>query len=171
MPRTLDEAATVVEVALPNGSRIRVPVNDLRAIRVVVKSAGPTPRTKRARGTVMLTTLGSANVLLGVQHVDPRKGFDGLGALVESVFQRNVFDGHLFLFVNKRRDRLTALWWNQDGLVIWYKRLGRPCFELPRNAAARISLIPRRWSHPISHAGRTEQLHSPKQTGRCKCWP
>jgi len=85
----------------------------------------------------MLTALGSANVLLCVQHVDLRKSFDGLCALVESVFQRNVFEGHLFLFVNKRRDRLKALWWDQDGLVIWYKRLEGGCFELPRNVADR----------------------------------
>jgi transposase len=55
-----------------------------------------------------------------------------LGALVESVFGRNVLDGHLFLFVNKRHDRLKAMWWDRDGLVIWYKRLERGGFELPR---------------------------------------
>jgi hypothetical protein len=53
---------------------------------------------------------------------------------VEVVFQRNVFDGHLFLFINKRRDRVKALWWEEGGLVIWYKRLERGGFELPRDA-------------------------------------
>jgi len=83
----------------------------------------------------MVTSLGRVSAFLCAQPVDLRKGFDGLGALVESVFQRSVFDGHLFLFVNRRRDRLKALWWDQDGLAIWYKRLERGCFELPRHAA------------------------------------
>ena len=51
MPGPRDKAATVVEVALPNGSRVLVPVNELRAIRVVVKSAGqlraPSAREER----------------------------------------------------------------------------------------------------------------------------
>jgi transposase len=47
------------------------------------------------------------------------------------VFQRNVLDGHLFLFVNKRRDRIKALWWDRDGLIIFYKRLEAGVFEVP----------------------------------------
>jgi transposase len=80
----------------------------------------------------MLSLPAQTDVYLCAQPVDLRKSFDGLGALVESVFQRNVLDGYLFLFVNKRQDRLKALWWDHDGLVIWYKRLERGCFELPR---------------------------------------
>ena len=79
----------------------------------------------------MLSLPPSASIYLCVQPVDLRKSFDGLSGLVESVFQRNLLDGHLFLFLNKRRDRLKALWWDQDGLVIWYKRLERGTFEMP----------------------------------------
>ena len=79
----------------------------------------------------MLSLPASTNVYLCTQPVDLRKGFDGLGALVQAVFHRNVLDGHLFLFVNRRRDRVKALWWDQDGLIIWYKRLERGRLELP----------------------------------------
>jgi transposase len=51
---------------------------------------------------------------------------------VEAVFQQNVLDGHLFLFLNKRRDRIKAMWWDRDGLSIFYKRLERGTFEMPR---------------------------------------
>ena len=68
------------------------------------------------------------------QPDDCRKSFDGLCAAVELVFQRDVFAGHLFLFLNKRRDRLKALWWDDGGLIIFYKRLELGCFELPRDA-------------------------------------
>ena len=79
----------------------------------------------------MLTLPVNCQVYLCVLPVDLRKGFDGLGALVEAVFARSVFDGHLFLFVNKRQDRLKAMWWDRDGLVIFYKRLERGRFEIP----------------------------------------
>lgn len=80
----------------------------------------------------MLSLPPSTNVYLCARPVDLRKGFDGLSVLVEAVFQRNVLDGHLFLFVHRRRDGVKALWWDRDGLVIWYKRLERGHFELPR---------------------------------------
>jgi len=82
----------------------------------------------------MLGLPNHTQVFLCAPAVDMRKSFGGLSAIVETVFQRNVLDGHLFLFVNKRRDRIKALWWDRDGLVIWYKRLEKGCFELPRNA-------------------------------------
>jgi transposase len=83
----------------------------------------------------MLSFPVNVQVYLCAAPVDLRKGFDGLAALVETVFQRNVLDGQLFLFINRRRDRLKALWWDRDGLTIWYRRLEKGCFELPRSAA------------------------------------
>jgi transposase len=90
----------------------------------------------------MLSLPATASIHLCVVPVDLRKSFDGLSGIVESVFQRNLLDGHLFLFLNKRRDRLKALWWDQDGLVIWYKRLERGTFEMPRfdEGAAHLAL-------------------------------
>lgn len=84
----------------------------------------------------MLSLPAHAQVYFCTRPIDLRKSFDGLCAAVEIVFQRNVLDGHLFLFVNKRRDRLKALWWERDGLVIFYKRLEVGRFELPRDADA-----------------------------------
>ena len=43
-----------------------------------------------------------------------------------------VTDGHLFLFVNRRGDRIKALWWEPGGLILWYKRLEQGTFEMPR---------------------------------------
>jgi transposase len=79
----------------------------------------------------MLSLPSQVRVYLCADAIDLRKSFDGLSGLVESVFERNVLDGHLFLFVNKRRDRIKALWWDHDGLIIWYKRLESGCFEMP----------------------------------------
>lgn len=82
----------------------------------------------------MLSLPGNCDVDLCCQPVDLRKSFDGLCAAVEMVFQRNVFDGPLFLFINQRRDRIKALWWDRDGLVMVYKRLEAGVFELPAAA-------------------------------------
>lgn len=60
-----------------------------------------------------------------------RKGFDGLFALVEKVIREDPFSGHLFVFRNQRRDRLKVLWWDRDGLAIFYKRLEQGCYEFP----------------------------------------
>jgi transposase len=71
---------------------------------------------------------------MAVNPVDMRKSFDGLSAAVEAVFDRNVLDGHLFLFLNKRRDRIKVLWWDGDGLAIFAKRLERGGYEVPQHA-------------------------------------
>jgi len=90
----------------------------------------------------MLSLPLNTSIYLCVAPVDLRKSFDGLSGLVESVFQRNLLDGHLFLFLNKRRDRLKALWWERDGLTIWYRRLERGTFEVPpfADGAAHLAL-------------------------------
>lgn len=90
----------------------------------------------------MLNLPAQTQIFLCTAPVDLRKSFDGLCGLVQSVFQANVLDGHLFLFVNKRRDRVKALWWDRDGLVIWYKRLEAGCFEIPlaKNDAGHVTL-------------------------------
>ena len=74
-------------------------------------------------------------VFMAVGAVDMRKSFNGLSAAVESVFERNVLDGHLFLFLNRRRDRIKILWWDRDGLAIFAKRLERGSYEMPEHAA------------------------------------
>jgi transposase len=63
---------------------------------------------------------------------DLRKGFDALSGLVTSAFGQDPMSGHLFLFVNRRRDRLKILYWDRgDGLAIWYKRLEVGSFQIP----------------------------------------
>jgi len=73
-------------------------------------------------------------IFMAIEPVDLRKGFDGLSAAVQTVFDRNVLDGHLFLFLNRRRDRIKLLWWDRDGLALFYKRLERGTYEIPRHA-------------------------------------
>jgi transposase len=62
--------------------------------------------------------------------------FDSLMGLAQQIFDQDPLSGHLFLFVNPQRDRLKVLFWDVDGLAIFYKRLEAGTFQLPRFAAA-----------------------------------
>jgi hypothetical protein len=60
-----------------------------------------------------------------------RKGFDGFSGIVANLLAEDPLNGHLFLFRNRTRDRLKILYWDRDGLAIWYKRLERGTFQFP----------------------------------------
>jgi transposase len=78
----------------------------------------------------MLTFGAHPRMYLHARPTDLRKSFDGLSGIVRSVFQADPLDGNLFLFLNRRRDRIKLLWWDQDGWVLVYKRLERGTFEM-----------------------------------------
>jgi transposase len=87
----------------------------------------------------MISLPHAVRVFLHTPPTDLRKGFDALSGLVTTAFAQDPTSGHLFLFVNRRRDRLKILYWDRDGLAIWYKRLEKGSFQLPvvaRDAAA-----------------------------------
>jgi transposase len=60
-----------------------------------------------------------------------RRSFDGLHALVRDHLQLDAFAGHLYLFANKRKDRLKILYWDNSGFAIWAKRLEAGTFAIP----------------------------------------
>jgi len=83
----------------------------------------------------MLSFAPGLQVFLAIEPVDMRKSFDGLAAAVRTVFAKDVLDGQLFLFFNRRRDRVKLLWWDRDGYAIFAKRLEAGTYELPAHAA------------------------------------
>ena len=62
---------------------------------------------------------------------DMRKSFHGLVALTESELQQDPLSGSLFVFVNRRRDRIKILYWGQTGFCIWYQQLQKGTYQLP----------------------------------------
>jgi transposase len=82
----------------------------------------------------MLTVGPSTRVYLASQPVDLRRGHDGLCALVRSSLHLDPFDDCVFVFLGKRCDRIKCLLWEHGGFAIYYKRLSRGRFRLPRIA-------------------------------------
>lgn len=80
----------------------------------------------------MLSLLDDAKIYLAVQPVDTRKSFDGLCAVISEVLNKNPLTGHVFLFRGKRGDRIKALWWDRNGLVVWCNRLEKVRFKWPQ---------------------------------------
>jgi transposase len=80
----------------------------------------------------MLTIAPGTKVFLAVGRVDLRRGHDGLCALVRSVLALDPYSGHLFVFAGRRADRLKILYWDRGGFVLYYKRLAKGQFRLPR---------------------------------------
>jgi transposase len=70
-------------------------------------------------------------VFLARQVTDMRKSFRGLLTLTEALLMQDPASGHLFVFVNRRRDMLKILHWDGAGFWIWYRRLERGTFQVP----------------------------------------
>ena len=73
----------------------------------------------------------SVRIYVYTEPVDMRRGFDGLALIAREALRQDPRSGSLFLYANRRSDRLKALWWDRNGYCILYKRLHRAVFELP----------------------------------------
>lgn len=66
---------------------------------------------------------------------DMRKGFAGLSGLVREHIRHELMSGDVFIFINRRRDRIKLLMWDATGFALYYKQLERGTFEVPGAAA------------------------------------
>ena len=77
----------------------------------------------------MLLQEPNLQVWLYTQPTDMRKQFDGLAAIAKNKMAGSVNDGQLFVFINRKRNYIKALYYSQGGLCLWSKRLERGCFH------------------------------------------
>jgi len=74
------------------------------------------------------------------QPTDMRKGFDGLSGLIINKLGKNPIDGSVYIFINRRRDRMKLLVWQSNGFVLYYKRLESGTFEITWSLENEISI-------------------------------
>lgn len=71
---------------------------------------------------------------------DMRKGFDSLSGLVRKTLDRDPLSGEVFVFVSRKRMHVKLLYWDGDGFVLYYKRLEKGCFRVPRDMTVSCEL-------------------------------
>jgi transposase len=70
-------------------------------------------------------------IWIATAPLDMRRSFDALAEHVRTILSDDPMSGHLFVFRNRSSQRLKILWWDQDGYVLYYKRLERGTFQFP----------------------------------------
>lgn len=93
----------------------------------------------------MLSFPGSLKVFVALEACDMRKSFDGLWQVAEQKLSQNPKNGALFVFTNKRRNRLKILYWDGSGVWVMAKRLEKGTFSWPvstGSATSKITLAP-----------------------------
>ena len=85
-------------------------------------------------GTVMRPSVSLTQVYLYREPVDFRKSFKGLAVLVEQELGHNPFDGHLYAFTNRHRNKIKCLFWEDNGFVLYYKSLSEDKFLWPKQS-------------------------------------
>lgn len=83
----------------------------------------------------MLSIPSSVRIFVCSVPADMRKSFSGLEQLTSDLIRQDPLSGHLFVFRNKRRDRVKILYWENGGYVIYYKLLERGSFPLPESTS------------------------------------
>jgi transposase len=82
-------------------------------------------------------------VWVATAPVDMRKSFDGLAEVVRAFLGQDPQSGHMFVFRNRSGQRVKVLWWDKNGLAIYYKRLEKGTFAFPAGRQGGRRLRPR----------------------------
>ena len=84
----------------------------------------------------MIRAGGDIQVWVATAPVDMRKSFDGLAEVVRAFLGHDPLSGSLFVFRNRSGQRVKVLWWDKNGLAIYYKRIEKGTFAFPAPVAA-----------------------------------
>lgn len=89
----------------------------------------------------MLRLSEDIKVYVCLEAVDMRKSINGLVSVIGERFGENPQTGNVFLFCNRRRDKVKGLFWQRNGFFLFYKRLEKGKFKVPRlDQESRLSI-------------------------------
>lgn len=110
----------------------------------------------------MFSCSAKSRIFLRQEPTDLRKGFEGLSALVANYFQEELTSGDYFAFLNRSRDKIKILFWDIDGLALFYKRLEQGRFPKSKESGFLINrrdflmlmegVVPKRFTKRYKHA-------------------
>ena len=78
----------------------------------------------------MLTLPPSVRVFVCLKPADMRRSLDGLAAMTREILREDPLSGHLFVYFNRRRNRVKILFWDRSGLCLYYKRIEKGAFRI-----------------------------------------
>ena len=84
---------------------------------------------------------GNVRVWVAAAPIDMRRSFDGLAEHVRAFLGQDPLSGSMFVFRNRSAQRVKILWWDQDGLAIYYKRIERGTFQFPADGGQKALAI------------------------------
>lgn len=97
----------------------------------------------------MLTLRPSIRIFLCLRPADMRKSLDGLSAMAREELGEDPLSGHLFIFRNRRGDRMKVLYWDRNGFAIWYKRLEKGRFSFPAKDSGKLVINESTFQHLV----------------------
>jgi transposase len=160
--------AAAIEVRLANRAYLTLPAGDLDRLWQILHIVNQLLVGGDWSGRAADADLPPHVPIYSCTRAVDLQSFVGLCGLIEGALGRHATDGHLFLFVNKRQDRIKALSWEPCGLTIWYKRLELRTPALPKVAArqacvtidvAQLAMLLA--GVPLDHARRRKRMQHP----------
>ncbi len=109
---------------------MKVPLGVGEAVLVKIIEAVGALRPRLGQ-TMTNLNLSDVRIFVCLTPIKMQFSFDTLMGLAQEIFDQDPLSGHLFLFFNRKRDRIKILYWDVDGFCIWYKRLEVGAFQLP----------------------------------------
>jgi transposase len=111
----------------------------------------------------MLNEIGVSQVYLACGVTDLRKSIDGLAVLVREVFELDPFSSYLFVFCNRKQDKLKILTWEHNGFWLYYRRLEKGRFQRPKHSGQKVAVISRRELHFLLSGLSLYQAHAHRE--------
>ncbi len=92
----------------------------------------------------MLNVKNIDNVYLAAGTTDLRKSIDGLSILVQECFNLDPFSNSIFVFCNRKKDKIKLLCWDNNGFWLYYKRLEKDRFKWPEISNSKVITLKER---------------------------